>query len=205
MDACSKSTWNSILPGVSYDDVYSGQTCLSSGQIHSLLEYSMRDAISESRRVVSNYDSMCCNVQNVVTDMTFNLGSLSGFGTLVGLLERGDYAGAASDMRNTLWCRQVGNRCTDDANMVGQGCGGPSPGPGPSPPPGPSSGCKSCVANGGGQACASKCQACGSSCTNCINYGGGKACASKCCDGSSGGFTSLLNLLVQEAKDQGPL
>lgn len=47
----------------------------------------MRDAIAESRRVVSNYDSMCCNVQNVVTDMTFNLGSLSGFGTLVSLLE----------------------------------------------------------------------------------------------------------------------
>lgn len=209
LDACSASKWNSILPSVSYQDVYSGKTCLTSGQIHTLLEYSMRDAVAESRRVVSNYDSMCCNVQNVVTDMTFNLGSLSGFGTLVSLLERSEYAAAADDMKNTLWCRQVGRRCTEDVGMVRQGCGGsgpsPSPPPGPGPSPGPSQGCKTCIENGGGMACADKCGACGTSCTNCVKYGGGKACASKCCDGGSGGrsgFASMLKLLVQEAKDQ---
>jgi lysozyme len=123
MDAVSASTWNSILPGVSYQNVYSGKTCLTSEQIHTLLEYSMKDAVAEARRVVSNYNSMCCNVQNVVTDMTFNLGSLSGFPTLVGFFERGDYADAAADMKNTLWCRQVGSRCTEDASMVARGCG----------------------------------------------------------------------------------
>ena len=122
MDACSQSTWSSILPSVSYQDVYDGKTCLTPGQIHDLLEYSMRGAIAESRRVVSNYDSMCCNVQNVVTDMTFNLGSLSGFGTLVSLLEQERYSAAADDMKNTLWCDQVKSRCTDNVNRMKKGC-----------------------------------------------------------------------------------
>ena len=33
-------------------------------------------------------------------------------------------ASAAADMKTTLWCRQVGNRCADDAAMVARGCGG---------------------------------------------------------------------------------
>jgi lysozyme len=204
LDACSASKWSGILPSVDYQDVYSGKTCLTSDQIHTLLEYSMRGAVAESRRVVSNYDAMCCGVQNVVTDMTFNLGSLSGFGTLVSLFEKGSYAAAADDMKNTLWCRQVGRRCTEDADMVRKGCGGGGPSPSP-PGPGPTSGCKTCIVNGGGKACADSCGACGSSCTDCVKYGGGKACASKCCgsvsDGKTG-FTSMLKLLVQEAKDQ---
>ena len=124
MDAVSASTWSSILPGgPSYDDVYYKRTCLTGGQIQTLLHYSMQKAEAESRRVVSNYDSMCCGVQNVVTDMTFNLGSLSGFNTLVSYFEQGDYADAAADMKTTLWCRQVGSRCTDDAAAVARGCG----------------------------------------------------------------------------------
>ena len=195
MDAVSESTWNSILPGVSYHDVYSGKTCLTSGQIHTLLEYSMKDAIAESRRVVSNYESMCCNVQNVVTDMTFNLGSLSGFHTLVGYFERGDYADAAQDMKGTLWCRQVGRRCTEDAEMVSRGCGsGPSP-PGPSPPPSPtpSGGCKTCLENGGGKGCLPRCKSCGSACTTCIEFGGGKGCVERCCDNEAPEFMTLWN------------
>ena len=56
MDAVSSSTWARILPGVSYSDVYSGKTCLTSSQISTLLHYSMQDAIAESKRVVSNYN-----------------------------------------------------------------------------------------------------------------------------------------------------
>lgn len=207
MDAVSASRWSSICGSCpSYQDVYSGKTCLSSSNINTLLQYSLLDAKAEAQRVVSNYGSMCCNVQNVVTDMTFNLGSLSGFPTLVHLLETEQWSAAASDMRSTLWCRQVGYRCSDDSNMVAKGCGGPTPPP-PSPPhpwpphpspnpppphpspnppsppppsPGPSQ-CKQCVENGGGDACVTRCGQCGSGCTNCIKNGGGRACAQRCC------------------------
>ena len=183
LDAVSASTFESILPGVDYNSVYSGATCLTSGQISTLLHYSMKGAIAESRRVVSNYDSMCCNVQNVVTDMTFNLGSLSSFNTLVKYFEAEDWSDASADMKGTLWCKQVGLRCTEDAAQVAKGCGGPvpSPTPGPAPGPTPSGGCKACVSGGGGSGCLSKCAICGSTCTNCIKGGGGKACAERCC------------------------
>ena len=117
--------------------------------------------------------------------MDYNLGDagFASFNGFIGLINKKDWAGAAADGKRTAWCGQVGNRCTEDMNRVAQGCGGPSPGPSPpSPsPPGPSSGCKACVAGGGGEACETKCEHCGSTCTNCIKGGGGKACADRCC------------------------
>lgn len=40
--------------------------------------------------------------------------------------------------------------------------------------------CQNCVKNGGGYACADRCQGCSDACLNCINGGGGTACANKC-------------------------
>lgn len=56
--------------------------------------------------------------------MTYNLGSagMSSFGTFISLIKKGDYASAASDIRGTLWCRQVGNRCSRDASIIQRGC-----------------------------------------------------------------------------------
>ena len=123
MDAVSSSKWSSICPACpGYSDVHSGAKCITSSNIHTLLEYSLEGAAREGARVVSNYGAMCCGVQNVVTDMTFNLGSLSGFPTLVKYFEASNWDAAAADMKTTLWCRQVGSRCTEDAAMVAKGC-----------------------------------------------------------------------------------
>ena len=84
-------------------------------------------------------------------------------------------------MRDSLWCSQVKSRCTEDANDMEAGCGGPSPGPSPGPAPTPSSGCKTCIENGGGKACVDRCQQCGSACVSCVENAGGKACADRCC------------------------
>ena len=193
MDAVSSSTWSSILPDAPYHAVYSGESCLEPSQIQTLLQYSLKGSVAEAGRVVSNYQTMCCGVQNVVTDMTFNLGSLSGFPTLVRYFEQGDYSAAADDMRSTLWCQQVGSRCVEDAAAVGRGCGGqPTPSGG---------GCKSCIEGGGGMGCASKCGSCGSSCVSCVGNGGGKGCLSRCCDEEEEeNFSSLLDSLVREAR-----
>lgn len=176
--------------GIDYDSVYSGATCLTDTQINALLAYSMKQAESSAAADVSSYDSLCCNVQNVVTDMAFNLGQagLAEFRNTISNINSGNWAAAASGMRASLWCSQVGSRCTEDAGDMEKGCGpspspsppSPSPSP-PSPSPSPSSNCKSCVENGGGKACVSRCEQCGSSCTSCIENGGGMACASRCC------------------------
>lgn len=43
-----------------------------------------------------------------------------------------------------------------------------------------SSDCATCVENGGGYACADRCDGCSDACLNCIDGGGGTACASLC-------------------------
>jgi GH24 family phage-related lysozyme (muramidase) len=62
--------------GIDYDAVYSGSKCLDDAQVNSLFSLSMKQAESAARADVSSYDSLCCNVQNVVTDMAFNLGQV---------------------------------------------------------------------------------------------------------------------------------
>lgn len=180
--------------GANYADVRSGKQCLTDSQIMKLFEPSYQSAVAGARRAVSCYDKLCCNVQNVMTDMDYNLGDggFASFTGFIGYVCRGEWAQAAADGKGTAWCGQVGRRCTEDMAAVASGCSGPGPSPGPptppSPPsptppsPSPSSGCKSCVEYAGGKACLDRCQHCGSACTSCISGGGGKACASRCCD-----------------------
>lgn len=165
--------------GANYDKVRAGSECLTDSQIMKLFQPSYNSAVKEAERVVSSFGSLCCGVQEVMTDMTYNLGSLSSFNTFVSLINQRKWSEAAQDGRGTLWCRQVGNRCTEDMSMVQQGCGGPAPGP--SPGPSPTSSCIQCIDGGGGAACESRCTQCGSACESCIKGGGGKACASRCC------------------------
>jgi lysozyme len=56
----------------------------------------------------------------VVVDMIFNLGSngFAQFKKLQAALARQDYAGAAQEMRDSRWYRQVGNRGRDDVELM---------------------------------------------------------------------------------------
>jgi len=108
--------------GANYDKVRAGTECLTNSQIMSLFEPSYQSAVNGAARVVSSFSSLCCNVQDVMTDMTYNLGSLSSFNTFVSLINKGEWASAASDGRGTLWCSQVGNRCSDDMARIAKGC-----------------------------------------------------------------------------------
>merc|ERR1719443_1767574 len=136
--------------GADYDKVLAGTQCLTDSQIYKLFEPSYQSAVHGARNAVSSFDSLCCNVQEVMTDMDYNLGD-GGFGSFHGfisLVNQKKWAEAAADGKGTAWCRQVGHRCTEDMSMVAKGCGGgPSPGPSPPspPPPGCSSSCTDCV------------------------------------------------------------
>lgn len=177
--------------GANYNDVRSGKQCLTDSQIMKLFEPSYQSAVRGARSAVSCYDRLCCSVQNVMTDMDYNLGDggFASFRGFIGYVCAGQWAQAAADGKGTAWCGQVGNRCTGDMAAVASGCGGPSPSPPspsppspspPSPSP-PSGGCRACVEYGGGAGCLSRCGACGNACTSCIKGGGGKACSSRCC------------------------
>ena len=58
-------------------------------------------------------------VQNVMVDLTFNMGSgasgFGGFGSFIADVCAGSWAAAGSNLQGTLWCTQVGQRCSASA------------------------------------------------------------------------------------------
>jgi len=114
--------------GLSWDRVYnhcacgtSGAGCVSQGQCQNLLEGAVKTAAAGAQRVFGN---QCACVQNVLTDMTYNLGEagIASFGTFRSYIEKHDWNQAANDLYGTLWCKQVGSRCTRDAGIISRGC-----------------------------------------------------------------------------------
>lgn len=110
-----------------FDDalqVYSGKTCLTSSQVNQIFSDSLSKATSEARGAVSGFSGLCTCVQNVMVDMAFNLGEagLSSFNTFLSYINNHEWSSAASDLKGTLWCRQVGNRCTRDSSIIAAGC-----------------------------------------------------------------------------------
>jgi len=114
--------------GLNWDKVYnhcgcgtSGAGCVSQGQCQNLLQGAVETAAAGAKRV---FGQQCECVQNVLTDMTYNLGEagISGFGTFRKYIEGHEWNQAANDLYSTLWCKQVGSRCTRDAGIISHGC-----------------------------------------------------------------------------------
>lgn len=66
-----------------------------------------------------NFQELPCEAKVVLVDMAFNLGSrLSGFRKMFECLHNGDFEGAAREMLDSLWARQVGARAMRLAEMM---------------------------------------------------------------------------------------
>ena len=111
--------------GADYDKVLSGAECLSDSQIESLFNKDMSSAVSCVSSWLPNWSSIGSSPQSALADMAFNMGcaGVEGFvGMKAALTENPpDYSSAASHMRSSLWCRQVGNRCDRDINCMEAG------------------------------------------------------------------------------------
>ncbi len=59
----------------------------------------------------------------VLIDMAFNMGvgKLMGFSNMLAAIRRQDYAGAAAQMLDSLWARQVGQRAVNLASIMSTG------------------------------------------------------------------------------------
>ena len=110
--------------GADYDSIVSGKTCLTDQQVNELFEPSYQSAVSGASRAVSSFSSLCCNVQEIMIDMDYNLGDggFASFTGFIGYIIAKDWANAAADGRGTAWCGQVGRRCDEDMGRVAKGC-----------------------------------------------------------------------------------
>lgn len=105
--------------------------CLDNDEINVLLDVSLKTAIKDARDLVS-FDKLCCPVQNVMVDMSFNLGypRFSLFkAVLIPLVNRQNWMAAGDDLTVSKWCTQVKTRCTNNVKVLRKGCGCSDPYP----------------------------------------------------------------------------
>lgn len=103
--------------GANYKDVLAGKEALTDAQIETLFQDDMRIAEASAKRSITSWDTLSPDRQKALTDMTFNLGSFTGWPSFVKAANAGDWAkaakeaGTASDGKSpSKWVTQVGNR-----------------------------------------------------------------------------------------------
>lgn len=101
--------------------------CLTEEQILKLLDITLKTAIEDAQKVISTFNSLCCPVQNVIVDMSFNLGgtTFSEFTDFAKLLTRQYWKAAGDDLTVTKYCndKDTRRRCMKSASVVTKGCG----------------------------------------------------------------------------------
>jgi GH24 family phage-related lysozyme (muramidase) len=95
--------------------------CLTQHQCAELLESEVKLAAAAEHHV---FGSICSCIDAVLTDMTYNLGEagIESFTTFRSLIAKREWSAAANDLKGTLWCRQVGSRCTRNVGIIAHGC-----------------------------------------------------------------------------------
>ena len=83
---------------------------LYEAEVDFLLKNDIDVATAKLERVYPWFAALDPVRQSVLINMTFNLGSISSFPRMLALVASGDYAGAAAEMLDSLWARQVGDR-----------------------------------------------------------------------------------------------
>lgn len=106
--------------GADYDKVLAGTECLNDNQIKELFDKDMDTAVSCAEGFVSGIGD---TAESAIADMAFNMGcaTLHTFSTFKSLLEQKQFEKAAEDMQGTLWCSQVGSRCSRDVACIKDG------------------------------------------------------------------------------------
>ena len=85
-----------------------------------LLKEDIAIAQNALKDIFSNFEELPSNVQKALTDMMFNMGEprFLGFKKMIAAIKQGNFKEAAAQAKDSHWCKQVGSRCTDDAQLI---------------------------------------------------------------------------------------
>ena len=109
--------------GANYAAVRAGTQSLTNDQIDALARSDIEAAVNDASGLVSNFGELSAARQFVIVDMVFNLGS-AGFGAFhqtIAAIEKGDFAKAADEMKESAWYGQVGSRAVSDCALMRSG------------------------------------------------------------------------------------
>lgn len=92
-------------------------------EIDYLLEQDILVAAEGLDRIFPRWRSLTATRQRVMLDMEFNMGPtrLAGFKNMLNCITVGDYAGAQTEMLNSKWAQQVGQRAVTLGLMMAEG------------------------------------------------------------------------------------
>jgi lysozyme len=96
---------------------------ISEGEAEYLLQNDVSIVLSALHRNIPFFDNLCAPRQAVLVNMAFQMGinGLQKFKKTLGLIEMGDYDGAADNMLKSLWAKQTPNRAAEMAEQMRTG------------------------------------------------------------------------------------
>ena len=97
---------------INYDSVLSGSIDLDKKQMQDLFNECLKIAYADVKHYIPSFDGLPREVKLGLLDMSFNLGygRLNKFVKTKEFIIKGDYKGAARELQNSKWAKQVGNR-----------------------------------------------------------------------------------------------
>lgn len=105
--------------GLDYDSVYAGRQQITKDQADRLFQHSMENARNIAASFASNFNSLPIEIQNVLINMSYNLGSrLFQFKKMKKAVEEMNWKEMAIEMIDSKWYNQVGNRSKELVNIV---------------------------------------------------------------------------------------
>ena len=97
------------------EDVEFGQSVgakVSEDRVNKVFEKDVQKMIKEAKILFPNFDSLPEEVQQVIVNMTFNMGRprLSNFKKFISYINESKWEEASKEMLNSAWAKQVGKR-----------------------------------------------------------------------------------------------
>lgn len=89
--------------------------CITQDQAEKLLDMDVEKAISDSYRIIPNWNVLSLNRQFVVADMVYNMGASKflNFIKFRSAISRKEWKQAADEMLNSKWAKQAPNRAKE--------------------------------------------------------------------------------------------
>ena len=103
--------------GGDYNSLINGG-CANQNICNKLLDFEVQSARGIAQR---QFGSVSCPAAKAVTvDLAYNLGAggIAGFRRFTANIKSGNWNGAAAELQDSAYCRQVGRRCTRNMNQI---------------------------------------------------------------------------------------
>jgi lysozyme len=102
-----------------YDAIRNGAP-ITEAQADAILDLQLGMVNAQAKTLFPNFNQMPADVQSVVQDVIFNvgLGKFLTFVHTIASLRAGDWSGAADNLQDSLWFKQVGHRAVEDVALL---------------------------------------------------------------------------------------